>query len=258
MGVRDDERWRDQHPGLGAALETMTSAGTPLLAGFCVTMIGVVAQAPDKFWWASLTMLLLTVAAIGFVISIHCYYWARVHLIESGGGLARGLRPTTTVLDPVRERFAHLAWARRLHVFFQAGVLALFVGLATAVWPNSAEQDPWPRIAAVACCAAMVLLVLFWTLGFFLLRLVGAAEQGNRAARVVLWWFRPGERQYLRYRADEQDRREAAERDVGQPRGAVPDEPPTRPVSTSAADTVSGEIDPAWAPQPQETGSARS
>jgi energy-coupling factor transporter transmembrane protein EcfT len=151
-----DEHWRDSHPGLGPALETMTSAGTPLLAGFCVTMIGVVAQAPDKFWWSSMTMLLLTFAAIAFVISIHCYYWARVHLIESGGAESRGLPPSAK-LNHHREHFAHLAWARRLHVFFQVGVLGLFVGLATAVWPTSAGTDAWPRAIAVVACRAMVL-----------------------------------------------------------------------------------------------------
>src|SRR4051794_28731548 len=134
MGDHDDheEKWRNSNPGIGPALETLTCAGTPLLAGFCVTMIGVVAQEPGNFRAPGLTILLLTIAASVFVVAIHCYYWARVHLIESGGAINRDVPPPE---HAVRERLAYLAWARRLHLFFQVGILSLFVGLATAVWP---------------------------------------------------------------------------------------------------------------------------
>ncbi|MEJ2871065.1 hypothetical protein WCD74_25095 [Actinomycetospora sp. OC33-EN08] len=202
MQVEDEQHRRSRYPGRGDALQTLTAAGTPLLAGFCITLIGVVAQAPDRFAAASATILLLTVAAIAFAVSIHCYYWTRVHQVDVGDAAAPGAVPSSPVLDHMREQFAHLAWARRLHVFFQTGIFMLFVGLGTAVWPVPDEPDPGPRIAAVACCVAMVVLVLFWTFGFFYLRLIAAADRGSRAAQVVLWWFRPGARAYERYLAE--------------------------------------------------------
>lgn len=199
MGGHDDhdERWRSGHPGIGPALETLTSAGTPLLAGFCVTMIGVIAQAPQAFRMPGLTILLLTIAACAFVVSIHCYYWARVHLIESDGTLVRGL-PLPDAQHAVRERFAYLAWARRLHVFFQVGILSLFVGLGSAVVPVDGSYR-WAKWAAVAVCAVMVAFVLFWTFGFRFLDLVTRAQEGDRMAGLVLRWFRPGEKEYRRY-----------------------------------------------------------
>ena len=60
----DKLMWRMPFPyGTSAAVDSMTGVAAPLLAGFCITLLGVVAQAPGSFRWPGAALIALVVAA---------------------------------------------------------------------------------------------------------------------------------------------------------------------------------------------------
>ena len=60
----------------------MSNTAAPLLGGFSIALIGVVAQATDHFRWPGVALLLLACASIAFIICVQTAFWARQYLVR--------------------------------------------------------------------------------------------------------------------------------------------------------------------------------
>src|SRR3954452_12145240 len=74
--------WRPTLYGEPAAVDMISTIAAPVLAGFTVALIGVVAQAPANFRWPGIALLLLLLTAVLFVMCLQCGFWARQYLVS--------------------------------------------------------------------------------------------------------------------------------------------------------------------------------
>jgi hypothetical protein len=143
------------------AIEGRTSIAAPVLAGFSLAMVGVIASGPAHFRWPGATLAAL-------MIPIFCLlYVARV------GSRALGI----TVAD-TGSYGAYDVLARRTSLLFGIGICALWACIAmTAAPPLSGGQETVFRWVAFALAIAAGTVEAWWT---FRLR-----------ARPKKVWFRP-------------------------------------------------------------------
>jgi len=102
----------------------VNSVGTvalPLLAGFSITAVVVVSEDPTNFRWPGATTLVLAFAAVVLIVAVQCSYHAHVYLSKH---------------DPDHKK--GVTWAKRTRGFYDAGLLALILGLALIVAPHGA------------------------------------------------------------------------------------------------------------------------
>ena len=72
--------------GRSAAYQAVGEVAAPLLAGFSITLVGVIAQGPSTIRWPGAALLLLTVAAASLLFSVQAaffgrqLYWTRADL----------------------------------------------------------------------------------------------------------------------------------------------------------------------------------
>src|SRR5437867_11668838 len=81
-GMSADESdgwWKPAYPGDLDAAAARSGMATPLLAGFSITFMGVIAQQDSNFWQPGLSIFLLGIGATSFVISVQCGFWARMY-----------------------------------------------------------------------------------------------------------------------------------------------------------------------------------
>jgi hypothetical protein len=103
--MADEElpRWARPTPfGRAAAADTMSGVASPLLAGFSITLVGVVAQAPDAFRYPGVTLVLLTVTAVLMVACVQLGFRAR-SVIYSQADI-ESWWPASDRTDPITER----------------------------------------------------------------------------------------------------------------------------------------------------------
>ena len=123
-----------QGSGLDASMvqwaESVGTVASPLLAGFSLTSVIVVAEDPQKFYWAGATIVSLTVAAITLIGAVQSSKY--VH----------------------REDAHAEAWYHATRVLYHNGILALLLGLGFALVPGSSD---WARRVAAGLALAAAL-----------------------------------------------------------------------------------------------------
>jgi hypothetical protein len=159
-------RWQKPAPlGTGQAMDTATSVAAPLLAGFSVATIGVIASNSDKFRWPGVSLLALTAAAVFLVASLQFGFHARQHLYSPADvsdwwpnedrTAARDGRLQREQHEDFRRWRWWVKWARRT---YDAGIVTLAVGVAAALVPRSGsgfqEGCQWAA-AGVAAAGAV-------------------------------------------------------------------------------------------------------
>src|SRR6476646_11116124 len=73
--------WKMPYPyGASAAIESMSGIAAALLAGFSVTLLGVVAQAPTSFRWPGAALIGLLVTAILLIACVQVGFRARKYI----------------------------------------------------------------------------------------------------------------------------------------------------------------------------------
>lgn len=102
-------------------IDSVGTVALPLLAGFSITAVVVVSDDAANFLLPGVTILVLAFAALALIVAVQCAYHAHVYLSEQ---------------DPDHEK--GLDWARWSRRFYDAGLLALLVGLALVVAPHRA------------------------------------------------------------------------------------------------------------------------
>jgi hypothetical protein len=127
------------------------SVGTttlPLLAGFSITAVVVVAGNATVFLWAGTTVFLLTVAAVALMIAVQRAYHACMYFSEDRRGVGS---------DPVWD------WVKQTRRAYRIGLLFFLAGLALAVAPKhvTGMQDVC-RLAAVAVASWACVYEAWW------------------------------------------------------------------------------------------------
>jgi hypothetical protein len=191
--------WRpSSNLGFPQAIELTASIAAPLLAGFSITLLGVVAQASDRFLLPGPSLLLLAAAAVMFAICVQCGFWARQYLATPSETKDWYDEETLNFqLESIKARQrksapVYLAWVNRTQRTYQVGLLCLLAGIATVLPPqlegDGSEHAPWRWIAAALVVCAF-LFELFWIFGLSVGRVGWLRRRLVKLA--VLWWFYP-------------------------------------------------------------------
>lgn len=140
-------RWEYPPPfGRAAAVETMTSVAAPLLAGFSIAVIGVVAQAPSSFRLPGITLAILTITAILLVACIQVGFRARAVLYskaEIDSWWPEEDRKADPLIDysiRVNQNNDYKKWLdyhKRARQFYNLAIVSLAFGISTALVPPS-------------------------------------------------------------------------------------------------------------------------
>lgn len=165
-------RWRKPSPlGFGAAVDAVSNVAAPLLAGFAVAAIGVVAADSDKFRWPGPVLLFLTLAALSFVMCVQFGFHARRHLYSYADVTAWWTEEEVRDRhDLLREEQHHdfalwEGWRRRTYAAYTSGMIMLWLGVSLVLAPpapSGALDTPF-RWAAAAVAAAAAVVEAVWS-----------------------------------------------------------------------------------------------
>jgi MFS family permease len=127
--------------GLSNAYQAVGEVAAPLLAGFSVTLIGVVAQAPDSLRWPGAVLIALTLAAgllltcVQFAFFARRSYWTRDDLLQWYAEEPR--EPLLQEFKKMHKR--HIgewaAWRERARFTYNAGLAVLALAIALTLVP---------------------------------------------------------------------------------------------------------------------------
>jgi O-antigen/teichoic acid export membrane protein len=157
--------------GSAHAYQAVGEVASPLLAGFSVTLVGVIAQSPASVRWVGLSMLLLTLAA-GLLLAAVQYgfhsrqmYWTRGDLLQ----WYVNLTPLSDSTFQGQHRDDLAAWrgyVGKTRRCYNLGIVALGLAVASILVPPSGRGD-LTSDAALRWLAALgallgVTLELYW------------------------------------------------------------------------------------------------
>lgn len=186
--------WRPVLVGHPAAMDSMSGVAAPLLAGFSITLIGVVAQAPTNFALPGLAMLTLAIAAVFFVICVQCGFWARQYL-ASPADLQAWQFPSTSAQKVAQAEFcrAYEAWRDRTSKSYKVAILILTLGLAFTLVPLGSEGvvNYVARWLAVAIVAVAFVFEYCWIRGPGYLDRLPGLRRVKAVQKANLNWFYP-------------------------------------------------------------------
>ena len=152
-GPRGDDRplspsWQFPVPfGRGAATDTMTGVAAPLLAGFSLALLGVVAQAPGSFRLPGAALFTLTATTILMVGCVQLGFRARSYLYSAADISSWWPEPRPPIVTEAlqRQQAGHFAlwlrWSNRARVAYNAAIIMLACGVALVLAPPD-SYDP--------------------------------------------------------------------------------------------------------------------
>lgn len=178
----------------------MGTIAAPLLGGFSIAMVGVVAQASDRFRWPGFSLTFLALAAAGFIVCIQCGFWARQYLVRPDEVAAWYQYQADPAGDVLRRLAAnqlklvelYFGWVERTKSSYRFALVSLIAGFGSVLPPTGegpgSEQASWRWLAA-CIAAALLIFELFWIIGGRLYNT--ARSKWPRLARVLRFWFVP-------------------------------------------------------------------
>jgi MFS family permease len=129
--------------GAPAAVEGLGGIVAPLLAGFSLTLLGLVVQAEDDLRWPDLALLLLSLAVVLLVLVVQFAFRARQHATTPAQ--AKEWWPDFDH-DPERQQrvyqelavyaACHAWWTTRARALYNTAVCVLLLGLAVVLVPT--------------------------------------------------------------------------------------------------------------------------
>jgi hypothetical protein len=171
--------WRPVLFGEPAAIEVMSTIAAPLLAGFSITLLGVVAQAAANFRWPGIAMVLLLISAALLIMCVQCGFWARQYVVSREeasvwfADFAESSRQEQVRLEQVAFAKVYEGWARRAKRLYRFALLALLASLLVVLLPASAGdgsiQSNW-RWAGVGIAALVIGFEVLWIVAIELLK----------------------------------------------------------------------------------------
>jgi hypothetical protein len=141
--VASNSPWSRPHPSnLGSATTRVHTVASPLLAGFAVSLIGIVSASRSAFVAPDALLALGTFGAGALVFAMQLGFWAEQHYLEPSRYV--DWHPLAA-LDPVAlyelRREQHNDWRRwdwyraRAGRFYRLGILSLLAAVAVATLP---------------------------------------------------------------------------------------------------------------------------
>ena len=134
--------WQSPVPfGRGAATDTMTGIAAPLLAGFSLALLGVVAQAPSSFLLPGPALFTLTATTILMVGCVQLGFRARSYLYSAADISSWWPEPRPSIVTEAlqRQQAGHFAqwllWSNRARVAYNASIITLALGVALVLAP---------------------------------------------------------------------------------------------------------------------------
>jgi hypothetical protein len=173
-------KWRKPAPlGYGNAIDSVGSVASPLLAGFSLASVIVVADDAGHFRWPGAIMLALCIAAVVLIGAVQCAYNARQYLWSASEvsnwwpDMKENWRREELLREEQDAGFHRWqVWARRTRITYDFGILALLAGLALALPPQhgTGVQNSLRWVAcgvAFAACAgeAFWIAMGYWQRG---------------------------------------------------------------------------------------------
>lgn len=173
-------KWRKPAPlGYGNAIDSVGSIAAPLLAGFSLASVLLVADDAANFRWPGGAVLALSVAAVLLIGSVQCAFNARQYL-WSAADVAdwwpdmKADSPREQLLRTEQERAFRKwdVWVQWTRLTYHTGIVALLAALGVALPPqNGSSPEGALRWAAAgvafAGCAGEVAWILIgsrsWT-----------------------------------------------------------------------------------------------
>ncbi len=116
----------------------MAGIAAPLLAGFSLTLVGVIASSPGSFRWPGTDILMLVIPAVLLVACVQFGFQARSYLYSAADIVAwRPDFPYENALKDQQARHFKLwqKWERRAGGAYDLAICALAVGVALTVAP---------------------------------------------------------------------------------------------------------------------------
>jgi nitrate reductase gamma subunit len=178
-----------QRPAPYGAPESVQSSGTiaaPLLAGFTITLMGVVVDVSnDGIRHRDTALLILMAAVTSLLAAIQCAYSARRYMVLPDeltswwpGALEEGHESTLRQAqnEQLAHRLLHELWARRFRLTYHAGIVLILVGLAVVLIPPEPKRGDVTAIRWLAVCLAAAAAAgeLIW---------IGATSFNRRTAK---------------------------------------------------------------------------
>jgi len=163
----------EAHPkpyGYAAAVDSVGTTAAPLLAGFSVTLAGLILQVDkpyETFKWPDATLALLTLAAVLLIAAVQCSFSARQYYVppdEYYDGWAK-LADAAGKRDMADLNHEHSLqrmgrWMNGIRVTYNLGVLALLAALTVLLIPAG---HPTPaRWVAIALAGLAWSVELVW------------------------------------------------------------------------------------------------
>ncbi len=191
-GKPPPNRWSVPSPyGAPAAVETLSTIAAPLLAGFSITLAGVIMQASERFRYSSIALLLLTISAILLLLCVQCGFWARHYYTrpEEASAWWPDYEESTErrrMLFEEQHRSYPLfrLWSARARRTYSFGIVVLLLGIMVSLMPTGAGWQTQVRWGAVIVVGLAALGELLW--------LASASQRtGKWLPRSVAGWFNP-------------------------------------------------------------------
>jgi hypothetical protein len=164
-----EPRWEVPSPyNYSAALDAMGTIAAPLLASVSIALVAVLLTDPKDFHTLNLTILLLVMAAAGFVAAVECSFQARQYAVspqEIEDWWPDHDVPTrrNRLRQIQREHLARFRdWARRARTAYNLGILALIAGVGALLWPTHLSHTAPLRLALLGVIATSFLVEGLW------------------------------------------------------------------------------------------------
>jgi len=160
--------------GYAAAVDTAGTVAAPLLAGFALTLIGLILGlgSPETMPLREPAVVPLLIAVVSLLACVQCTFWAKQYAVtptqilewwpdaESG---RTGAAPRQEMLRRDQRRYAVLVrrWQGVSAWTYDAGILALLGSLPLVLAPPPGWTQPW-RWLAVSLAGLAFLGELYW------------------------------------------------------------------------------------------------
>jgi hypothetical protein len=163
-----EAKWFPPIPlGRGSAVEGMTGIAAPLLAGFSLALIGVIAQDPSHFRWPGPALITLVIAISLLIATVHFGFQARSYLYSAAD--VRDWRPDflaaledVMATDQRRDYLHWERWDKRAGWTYDLAVCFLAAGIALVVAPPLAGTEAGFRWGAFAVAITAGVAQLGW------------------------------------------------------------------------------------------------
>lgn len=161
--------WKTPAPyGYQGAINSAGTTAAPLLAGFTITLIGLVINRSVQLRLPGLSLLLLTSAVVCLLAAVQCAYSARQYVVTPAE--LEAWWPDHDIegrWEQIRGiQFGHAAlfarWVKRFRISYHAGVLFVLAAITAVLIPKHSFDLVSARAAAVGVAALGTVLEALW------------------------------------------------------------------------------------------------